>query len=70
MSRKAVQTELKKCTVSAKSHSQRLDVLCKINMGYDETTKNYNKKNNQKDEILHIENSRTGINIETMTISI
>lgn len=44
MSRKAVQTELKKCTVSAKSHSQRLDVLCKINMGYDETTKNYNKK--------------------------
>lgn len=42
MSRKAVQTELKKCTVSAKSH--RLDVLCKINMGYDETTKNYNKK--------------------------
>lgn len=44
MSRKAVQTELKKCTVSAKSHSQRLDVLCKINMGYDETAKNYNKK--------------------------
>lgn len=44
MSRKAVQTELKKCTVSAKSHNQRLDVLCKINMGYDETTKNYNKK--------------------------
>lgn len=44
MSRKAVQTELKKCTVCAKSHSQRLDVLCKINMGYDETTKNYNKK--------------------------
>lgn len=44
MSRKAVQTELKKCTVSAKSHSQRLDVLCKINMGYDETTKNYYKK--------------------------
>lgn len=44
MSRKAVQTELKKCTVSAKSHSLRLDVLCKINMGYDETTKNYNKK--------------------------
>lgn len=44
MSRKAVQTELKKCAVSAKSHSQRPDVLCKINMGYDETTKNYNKK--------------------------
>lgn len=44
MSRKAVQTELKKCTVSAKSHSQRLDVLCKKNMRYDETTKNYNKK--------------------------
>lgn len=44
MSRKAVQTELNKCTVSAISHSQRLNVLCKINMVYDETTKNYNKK--------------------------